>query len=225
VNPRSCWSRVGLDEVLVLGNAHAGAALGADNSERNGAVEAERAAQRQDQMAHLDFVGISEFRNRQVLGVDLEDGDIRIRIRADHLGVELAFVAQLDLQLLGALDHVIVGQDVAVVAHDHARTQALLTILAPGSGKAEEPVEKLVAEGRHRPGAGPSRLQDAHGGDMNHRRADLLRNARESLTQVLGSGDGRSATDRDQERHREPAKQSAPHHNVLVLTHFHLLLC
>ena len=56
------------------------------------------------------------------------------------LGLELAPVEQPDRDLLGALDHVVVGQDVAVGRDDEARAAALLDLgLLPEPGR-EEPL-------------------------------------------------------------------------------------
>ena len=64
----------------------------------------------------------------QTLGVDLEDGHVGVRIGADDLGLELTAVEQPDRHLLGALDHVVVGEDVAVGRDDEARAAALLDL-------------------------------------------------------------------------------------------------
>ena len=57
----------------------------------------------------------------QVLGVDLDERDIGLLVGTYNGGVELAVVVEGDLKLLGAVDHVVVGHDVAVRADDHAR--------------------------------------------------------------------------------------------------------
>ena len=56
----------------------------------------------------------------QVVGVDLEDGHVGVGVGAHHLGLELPAVEQPDGDLLGALHHVVVGQDVAVRRDDEA---------------------------------------------------------------------------------------------------------
>ena len=55
--------------------------------------------------------------------VDLEHRQIGFGIAADHARVDHAAVVQHDSDFLGALDHVIVGDDIAVGAHDHAGTR------------------------------------------------------------------------------------------------------
>ncbi len=58
-------------------------------------------------------------------GIDLQHRDVRSRIRQQHLGRELAPVAQDDHDLLAALDDVVVGDDHPVRANHHARAQRL----------------------------------------------------------------------------------------------------
>ena len=90
-------------------------------------------------------------------GGNLEHSDIGARIGADDLGFELALILQGDFDVGGAIDDVIIGQDVAVGADDHARAQAVFTLLArlllslPAAtvGIAEELAEEwIVFEGR-----------------------------------------------------------------------------
>ena len=61
-------------------------------------------------------------------GIDLEHRDVGVGIAADDLGLELAPVEQPDRDLLGAFDHVVVGEDVAVGRDDEAGAAALLDL-------------------------------------------------------------------------------------------------
>ena len=61
----------------------------------------------------------------------------RALVGADHLGLELALVGQAHGDLVGALDHVRVGDDLAVAADDEARAHRLrlgLALAAPRRG-------------------------------------------------------------------------------------------
>ena len=64
-------------------------------------------------------------------GVDLQHRDIGVGIGADDLGGELTAVEQADGDLVGALDHMVVGEDVAILGHDEPGAAALLELRAP----------------------------------------------------------------------------------------------
>ena len=94
------------------------------------------------------------------------------------LGLELPPVEQPHGHLLGALDDVVVGQDVAVGRDDEPRAAALLDL-----GLLAEPGEEPLHARRH-----PLLLGGALGplgADVDHARLDVLRHRREGLAQVL----------------------------------------
>ena len=66
--------------------------------------------------------------DRQVLGraLELEHRHVETRVLADDLRLELAVVRELDLHGVGAVDHVGVGDDVALRVDDEARAEGLL---------------------------------------------------------------------------------------------------
>ena len=55
--------------------------------------------------------------------VDLEQREVGLLVGADDLGVELAVVGEADLHGLGVVDHVVVGDDVAVALDHEARAE------------------------------------------------------------------------------------------------------
>ena len=57
------------------------------------------------------------------VGVDLEQREVGLLVGADDLGVELAVVGEAHLHRLGVVDHVVVGDDVAVALHHEARAE------------------------------------------------------------------------------------------------------
>ena len=57
----------------------------------------------------------------QILGVDLDQGDIGLFIAAHNSGVERAVVVEGYLQFLSTVNHVVVGDDISVRADNHAR--------------------------------------------------------------------------------------------------------
>ena len=105
---------VGLHEVLVF-EAEAGAAAQcADDAGGDRLADAEGIADRQHAIAHLDAVAVRDGGGGQVAGLHLEHGDVRLRIAADDAGLEVAPVVHLHRHLVGALDHMVIGHDVAV---------------------------------------------------------------------------------------------------------------
>ncbi len=74
----------------------------------------------------IGSVAVAELDEGQIVaGVDLEDREIGLRVGADDLGRPARAVSQENLDLVGALDDVIVGDDDAVGADDEAGAEAL----------------------------------------------------------------------------------------------------
>src|SRR5271154_2813775 len=79
-----------------------------------------------------------------LLSVNPDDGEVGILIRSDDLGVVDGGVAgELDLDLGGVLDDVIVGEDQALFVNDNAGAEAALSHGAL-IGKLEEAVEEVA---------------------------------------------------------------------------------
>lgn len=84
---------------------------------------------------------------KRIFRLDLQDRDIGFGIRADNFRAELGAVGKVDRDLVRALDHVVVGDDDAVLAIEHeARSKRLnaartiiVTVLT-----VEELVEKFL---------------------------------------------------------------------------------
>ena len=112
----------GLDAAIVAG-VHA-TCLGADDAGSNGRVETEGVAHGDAPLAGLDGVTVAKGDCVQILGIDLDQGDVGLLVGTHHGGVKLAVVIQGDLQFLGAVDHVVVGDDVTVSADDNTRAHA-----------------------------------------------------------------------------------------------------
>ena len=79
----------------------------------HGLADAERVADGEHHVADAQRVGGAEGDRRQVLGVDAQHREVGLGIVADHLGEQLLAVVQRDLDLVGGLDHVVVGEHVA----------------------------------------------------------------------------------------------------------------
>ena len=104
---------VGLDEELIVADADVGARHRRDDAVRHGLADAERIADRQHHVAHLQIVGIGELQRRETLlgALDAQHGKIAALILQHDVGGEFALVRQRHLHFAGAFDDVIVGDD------------------------------------------------------------------------------------------------------------------
>jgi len=189
--------RVGLDEVLEVVDAELVAAQRRDDAAGHGLADAEGIADGQHLVAHLQFVGAAQHDHRQLVELDLEHGQVGVGIGADHLAARVAAVVERDLDLVGALDHVVVGEDVTIGAHDHAAAQAHLGLVV------------LVAEEEAEPGVVAARmaLRRLAGVDADHRRRGFLGRGAEAA----GRGHaGRGARGRLDDRHHAAQRGRAP---------------
>ncbi len=121
---------VGLQEVLERDVVDAErAALGADHAGGHGLVQVERVADHHHPVADPGAVAVAEL---QVLeagaGIDLEQRQVGRRVGALDLRGVVA-VAEMDLDLRGAFDDVIVGDDQAVGRDDEAAAAGLGAIV------------------------------------------------------------------------------------------------
>ena len=184
--------RVGLNKVLDAvvrpRQATEGAALRADDPGGHGEGEllAERIPDRQRPLAHPRRVGIAETDRREVLGVDPDHRHVGVRIGADHLGREFAFVVQLDRHPVRAGDDVVVRQDVPVGRDDKARARPLLDTRPP-------PLRKEVLEPRGE--ALVVGALDVLRLDEHHRRLHVLGHRDEPIAEI-----GHGLGDRDLDR-------------------------
>ena len=117
-------------------------ALRAHKSDGETVVQLIRRSDGDGPLADFDCVTVAEPRGRQVFAVDLDDGHIGARIAADQLAVEFASVFQPYFEFVCVIHHVVVGENVAVGANDHARALAFL-VARLRDGKAVLPEEIL----------------------------------------------------------------------------------
>jgi len=111
---------IGLDEVLIALDAQVLAANRADDAGGDGLGKPERRADGDDPFADLELRGVSEAGAGKVGGADVDDGEVGECVLADEGSLKLAIVREGDGDLLGALDHVGIGDDVAVGTDDDA---------------------------------------------------------------------------------------------------------
>ena len=100
-------------EILVKGAFLQIPLLAADDAYGYGIRQAERAADRQNPLADLRFVGIAESCRPEVRGrLDLQEGEVGFLVHAEQAGREFLAPVEFDQNLLGVPDDVVVRQDV-----------------------------------------------------------------------------------------------------------------
>jgi hypothetical protein len=86
------------------------------------AAEPERIADGQHPIAHARHVVRKLHEGKVVAAVDLEQGEVADRIATDHLGGVGLLIVGLDVCRFASLDHMIVGDGVAVRGNEEARS-------------------------------------------------------------------------------------------------------
>ena len=97
-------------------------ALGADMAEGDAVIEIERGADGDGEFPHARLARVRQRGDGQPLRLDLDHRHIRLRIHAADFGLETAAVPEPHLDASRVLDHVAVGENVAVLADDDAGT-------------------------------------------------------------------------------------------------------
>ena len=115
------------------------AALRADDAGGHRVLEAERLADRDHPFADLQLVGVADRDLRQVLRLDLEQRHVGALVGADDLGLELALVGELDVDFVGAVDDMRVGDEEAVGRNDEAGADRLLVEITLGPRRGAGP--------------------------------------------------------------------------------------
>ncbi len=63
--------------------------------------------------------------DRQIFGVDFNNGDVRFLVRADHLSRKFAAIFQFYVDFIGGLDHVEIRKNIAIRPDDESGSFAL----------------------------------------------------------------------------------------------------
>ena len=124
---------VSLNEVLELAACAGldGAIFSGDDSGGDGLGEGEGTADGLDPIADVGGVRVADFDGRERdLGIDFDDGDVSGFIKTDDDGgsafiVIVTIRGELDVDFVGLLDDVIVGDDVALGVNDEAGAEGL----------------------------------------------------------------------------------------------------
>ena len=164
---------------------------GADDAGRERARVAEGIADREDGISDLDHVRVAEHQRseRARVRVDLQHRRVGGRVLADDGRVDLVLAGERDLNLLRALDHVVVRDDVPGLVDHEAGAERLLLL-----GRRWRRAERVGLALRH-----------ARRGDLHDPRRialiDLLggqpvsRRLQRSVPDAAAVGDGRDLLD------------------------------
>ncbi len=171
------------------------------------AAQAEGVADRQHPVADLRLVGIAEGNGRQrLVGADAQHGDVGARVGAQQFRADRGVVGQDDVDLVRAVDDVVVRHDDALRRIDDeagaerlaAPLRALRLLRAAflaGTVAVEEVAEEFLERAarrslRHFRRIRPPRprLHRLGGRDIDHRRQQLARQRREGFRRALRLG-------------------------------------
>ena len=99
------------------------ASLRADDSHRHRLAHAEGITYRQRDVTNSNFVRIARRQVRQPSSGDLQNCQVAELIGSNQLRIQGATVIHVDFDVLSAIDHVMIRENVSVRADDYARTQ------------------------------------------------------------------------------------------------------
>ncbi len=168
--------RVGLDEVLEGVDAQLVAPQSADDAAGHGLADTKGVADGQHRVAHLQGLGIAQGDGGQALQVDFEHGQVGFGVGANDLGARTAAIGEHHLDLVHAIDHMVVGQHVPFRRDDDARADARLRLLV---GLAKEVAEPGVTS----PSVALLRVGRDH---ADHRGGGLTRGIAEAQHRLAG---------------------------------------
>ena len=168
---------IGLDEVIV--GALQFAAPGRNDPGADRKSLPQRVAHRHDPIADPHRITVAKGDKGQRFGAfDLQQRDVGLGVGADQFRIQTLTRKELDRDLIGAFDHMVVGDDIAVGRDHKPRTQRLgpAGFLAAGTVTVLKFLEEFF-KGRAfgNDGSAFGRGCDKRGcGDVDNRRADLF---------------------------------------------------
>src|SRR5438270_9224356 len=187
----------------------------ADDALGNAVLLAQRAPDRDGELANLERVRVAPAQRRQFLCVDLDDRDVVLRAGADDAGIEfLRPITQDDLELPGVFDDMVVRHDVAIGADDKTGADSMLLRLEDHVRRRDRGLDFhdrlaiLVGDADHRRLFGDvvgdgSQWPDATTADSGRRHFDQAR-GHENRCRGTGQGADQRADHHDPQ-HAHPA--------------------
>src|SRR5690242_4500476 len=137
---------IGLDEV-VIGSTADHTPLGADDPGCNGLRQSKGVAYGHDPFADLKAIAVAQFgKGEFLLLVDLDQCQVQLFVHPLDLTLYLTPLGKLDQYLVGAVDYMVVGEDIAVGADDETAAQALFAARALLRHLIEELAEEIIEE-------------------------------------------------------------------------------
>ena len=128
-------NHVGIDGVTA-GRAHGRGTIERRHDTRGDRLlVAERRADRHNPLANVELGGVANFDRRELGGVgvlELDDGQVARGVVAHELGLVGGAVVHGNHVLVIAIDHVVVGEDVALGIEHHARADAARAVRLVG---------------------------------------------------------------------------------------------
>ena len=99
-----------------------------DDAARDSLADAEWVADRQNQIADFRAIGISDGEYREILlALDAQDREIDALVLQHQFARELASIGERDLDVVGTLDDVVVGDHETVMRQDNAGTERYIS--------------------------------------------------------------------------------------------------
>ena len=138
---------VGLDEIFEVFDAKPTAPECADDARGDGLTQSERIADRHNKIAHPERMGVSPRHRAEVIRLNANQRDVRLRVSPDQTRGQLASITQRDENLVSRLDHVVVGDDVTLLGiDDHPGAETLRDVLTWLLRHIKKPPEERVVQ-------------------------------------------------------------------------------
>jgi len=163
---------VGLDEILVAAEVD-GPVRGAYVTDADRIAQLKRGPDGQRPLPDSKIVGVRKPHRRQTASVDPDDREVRVAVAGHDRGVGTFAVGEKHFDFVRLLNHVVVGEDVAVGADDHPAPES-----RDGAGARRRLTEKAAKQLRVR-AEFRAELKPRHPNflarvDGDHGRANLL---------------------------------------------------
>ena len=161
----------------------------------------------------MQLVRVAQHDDGQLVQFNLEDRQVGVGVGANHFGPGFAGVVQDDLDFVRAFNDVVVGQDVAAAAHNHATAQPGLCFTRPLVAK-EKPEPRVIHLRILDGGLAGVDAHDGGRGDFCRRRETAYRaGCADSAWQGVGRGfdDGNTA---QRDSFVQPLRLERGHHEI-----------